>query len=148
MRLCYFLRFLHVWKDIISSGSLSFRLSLNQGNLNLEIQTIDTFLEDLSVFRCVSISGLWPCQKQIEITSLKKIIYCRNTARLCLYWIIVQVPTFLHCVFSNELSIRLTLRLQNYIACICQTFLHCVFSNVSSNWLHLHICTVTLIAFV
>ena len=30
---------------------------------------------------------------------------------------------------------------------ICVAFLHCVFSNVSSNWLHLHICTVTLVAF-
>ena len=41
--------------------------------------------------------------------------------------------TFLHCVFLNECSNGLRLRIHTHIDCICWVLLHCAFSNVSSN---------------
>ena len=50
--------------------------------------------------------------------------------------------TFLHCVFLNVFSKRLSRRMKSCIGCICLTFLQCAFSNVSSNcprqWMHNH----------
>ena len=43
--------------------------------------------------------------------------------------------TFLHCVFLNECSNGLRLRIHTYIDSICWVLLHCAFSNVSSNFL-------------